>query len=135
MPGITPFSQVPRGSLNAAYKKALLQDENYMEGSLTGPDVETDVSVAALDGGTVRSFAAVTAPAPGRLSLSWVHSGRAQDIPLLLRAALERVRAKYPPETQLTIQAAIPAAASLVAALAPAAQPISYTYIKPMPNP
>lgn len=131
-PDLLPFSQVPRGCLSAAYKKALLQDENYLEGHLSDPEVDQQVSVAILEGGAVRSFAAVTAGEGGRLTLAWVRSGRAQDTPLLLRAAFARMQAQYPPETPLTIQAAIPAAAALVNALAPAARPISYTYSRPV---
>ena len=129
-PGLHSFAQLPKGCLTAAYKKALLAGENYLQTRLDDPAVDQQVSVAVMEGGTVRSFAAFTADPPGQITLAWLRSGRAQDVPLLLRGAFALLRDKYPADTVLTIQAAHPAAAALVSALAPQAQPISHTYVR-----
>ena len=131
VPGLYSFEQLPKGCLTTAYKKAMLAGEDYLETHLDDPSVDQRVSVAVMDGGSVRSFAAFTA-APGQVTLAWLRSGRVQDVPLLLRGAFALLRKHYPPDTVLTIQAANPAAAALVTVLAPQAQPISHTYIRDM---
>lgn len=131
LPGLYPFEQLPKGCLTTAYKKALLQGEDYLEGRLDDPAVDQRVSVAVVEGGSVRSFAAFTA-GQGQVTLAWLRSGRAQDVPLLLRGAFALLRKHYPPDTVLTIQAAHPAAAALVTSLIPQARPISHTYVRAM---
>ena len=130
-PGLHPFEQVPKGYLTMAYKKALLAGEDYLDTRLDDLSVDQRVSVAVIEGGSVRSFAAFTA-APGQVTLAWLRSGCAQDVPLLLRGAFARLRQHYPPDTVLTIQAAHPAASALVTTLIPQAQPISHTYVRGM---
>lgn len=126
------FAQLPKAYLMAAYKKALLLGENYLEVHLDDPAVDQEVSVAMMQGNAVRSFAAFTSCVPGQITLAWLRSDYAQDIPQLLRGAFARIQAKYPPDTVLTIQASHPVAAALVKKLAPEAHPISHTYVKPM---
>ena len=133
--GPLSFGQLPKGYLTAAYKKALILGENYMELHLDDPAVDQDVSVAVTEGSEVRSFAAFTHAAPGQITLAWLRSGQAQDVPLLLRGAFTRLQAKYPPDTVLTIQASHPVASALVTTLIPRAVPISHTYIKPLQQP
>ena len=124
----TPFGQVPRYSLTAAYQKAAGQGMNYLEVPLTHPSVDSQVSVAILQGNTVRSFLALMPTAPGRIRLAWMQSSRPQDVPALLRGSFARLQAKYPLETVLTIQAVTPAAHALIDRLLPGARPISRFY-------
>lgn len=126
--GCTPFAQVPRHSLTAAYQKAAGQEENYLEIPLTHPSVDGEVSMAILEGDTVRSFLALTPTAPGRIRLAWMQSGRPQDVPALLRGSFARLQASYPPETVLTIQTVVPEARNLLDRLCPGIRPISRFY-------
>lgn len=125
-----PFAQVPPNSLNAAYKKAMAQGENYLDCPLTHPSVDPQVSVAVMEGDTVRSFAVFTPTSPGRVRLAWVKSGQPQDLPLLLHTAFARLRDQYPPETVLTIQTVTDASQELVANLIPEARPISFSFVR-----
>ena len=131
--GATCFAELPRGALSATYRAALVKGGAYLPFPLTDPRVDARVSVAVMERNEIRSFAAFTAPEPGRIDLAWVQSGRPQDMPLLLHAAYLRVRKHYPPETVMTVQAISPAAAALVTALLPHARPISHTYVRAIP--
>lgn len=124
------FAQVPPDSLAAAYKKAAAQGENYLDCPLTHPSVDAQVSVALMEGDTVRSFAVFTPTGPGRVRLAWVKSGQPQDLPLLLHTAFVRLREQYPPETVLTIQTVTDASQELVANLIPEARPISFGFVR-----
>lgn len=130
--GAKPFAQVSPDSLNAAYKKAVAQGENYLDCPLTHPSVDPQISVAVMEGDTVRSFAAFTPTSPGRVRLAWVKSGRPQDLPLLLHTAFARLRGQYPPETVLTIQTVTDASQELVDNLIPEARPISFSFVRPV---
>ena len=132
--GVRTFSQLPREALSEAYKAALVQDENYLPGPLTGPEVDARISTAVAAGGQLRSFLAFTAPRPGRVDLAWAKSGKAGDLPLLLRASYLRLRELYPPHTLVGIQAVNPAAAALVKAILPQARPISHTWVRSIPT-
>ena len=132
--GVWAFSDLPRGALSEAYRAALVQDENYLPGPLTGPEVDAGLSTAIVEGGQIRSFLAFTAPRPGRVDLAWAKSGRASDLPLLLRASYLRLRESCPPHTLLGIQAVEPAAAALVRTILPQARPISHTWVRSIPT-
>lgn len=130
--GPVPFEKVSTSALTAAYKKAAVSGENYLDVPLTDPSVEQRVSMAMLEQGALRSFAAFTTQGPDLVTLAWVKSGQSSDLPLLLQAAFVRLREHYPPETRLAIQAVDDQAAQLIAAILPGISPVSRSFVRPV---
>ncbi|MCD8363674.1 MAG: GNAT family N-acetyltransferase [Lachnospiraceae bacterium] len=127
---VLSFEQLPARALEVACKKEAAVGEDYLEGGLTGPDVDVQTSVVVMSGREIRSFMAFTASDPDSLSLAWVKGGEAEDLPLLFRAAFARICEKYSPETRFIVQAVNPSAVALIRGVIPAAVPVSHTWVK-----
>ncbi len=128
--GVVPFEELSAAMLTEVYKREAAAGENYLETPLTDDSVDKRVSCAILEGGRIRSFAAVTATAPERVTLAWVKSAQPQDMPVMLRGAFGKLSQLYTPDTTLTIQAVNSASARLITTLIPAAEVISHTFTR-----
>lgn len=128
--GILPFSRISPQLLDAAYQRAVRNEENYLDVPFTHDSVEREVSVGMVWEDALRSFAAFTVPGPGQLRLAWLKIEHPIDLPLLLRAACLLLREAYPPETEITLEAVSSPADELARSLLPGAKPISHTYTR-----
>lgn len=127
--GVTSFARLDAQALELA---ATAADVPLPQGGLTGTEIERDVSMAMVQGGFVKAFAAFDFSCGGRLTLAAVWSGEVGPTAplLLLRGALCAIRAKYPADTTLAVQSTNAASCALVAALLPQARPISRSYLR-----
>ena len=130
----TPFSELSEGTLSLMKKAAMMADALQPEGGLSAQTVERDLSVAYLNGSKPEAFMVFDTSWPGGLTLAAVWSGSKDPaiLPALLRSAVARARAKYPPETKVMVQAVTGVSAALTQTLLPESGAISYTYYRPL---
>lgn len=130
----TPLCQLGESDLSALMHAAQAAQAPLPPGGLRGEQVEKEVSVACLENGVPQGYVIGDTSWPGGLTLSAVWSNGVEPTLLvaLLRNALARAAAKYPPETKLAIQTVNSRAAALLQAMLPDAEPISMTYRLPL---
>ena len=90
--------------------------------------------MAYLNGSKPEAFLVFDTSWPGGLTLAAVWSGSKDPaiLPALLRSAVARARAKYPPETKVMVQAVTGVTAALTQTLLPESGAISHTYYRPL---
>ncbi len=103
-------------------------------GGLRSPEIDREVSVAAVENNRLMGLAVLDHSCCGTLTLAslWSAPGNPQLVVSLLRSALARVKEKYPPQTPLAFQTVTPASVRLIRGLLPDAEPVSYIYYRPM---
>ena len=128
----TPVCQADESALSLAEKYALAEQLPLPPGGLRGEKVDREVSVVWEQDGRVEAWVEVDKSWPGGLTVSSVCSWSKDPIavPSLLRAAMARARALYPPQTPVVIEAGGGVAERLVQVLLPGARVVSRTYVR-----
>lgn len=126
----TPFSELSDGTLSLMSKAAMVANAPLPEGGLLAKTVDREISAAHISGSKADAYVIFDTSWSGGLTLSAAWSGSKDPtvLPLLLRSAVARMREKYPPETQIAVQAVNTASAALIRTLLPGAETISYNY-------
>ena len=130
----TPLDQLDEAALSLVERTLLSADAPLPEGGLHAPTLDRALSAVVLRDNMPQALALVERQADGSLSLSaaWSAGTAPAALPMLLRSMLARALAQESRDTELTVQTITPAAAALVRALLPEAEPLSYVYVRPM---
>lgn len=126
----TPFCKLSKTLLYSTEQIAAQANAPMPKGGLLADSIDQDISAAVLEKGCIQAYILFDHSWSDGLMLSalWSQSASPLTLPGLLRFAAERLRKKFPPETQLALQTVNDTAEALVKALLPDAIPISYTY-------
>ena len=129
-----PFAELSAGAISLMGKAAVMARAPIPEGGLQAKTVDPDLSVAVFHGNNPEAYVVIENDRPGSLTLSAAWSGSKDRtlMPNLLRSAVSRACEKYPPETQIVIQAVNRASAMLIKTLLPDAEVISHTFYRPL---
>ena len=129
---IVPFSKVSEDLLHLTQKHAFAKDAPVPEGTLTGQEIEKELSHVVKKDGEVVAFIAFDRSCCGVLTLSSLWSEESDPIMLfsLLKTVIKRAKELYPLKTPIALQVINDQSLRLIEAIVPDAKRVSYTYEK-----
>jgi GNAT superfamily N-acetyltransferase len=129
---IRPFSRIPNICLAKAGLRAGELGVPMSDATLTGAEIDRDISVALLQDNDVTAFLAFDRSFVGRLTIggAWAAGAGLMAMPAMLRGAFSRAMDKFPPETEMAAQAVTDIAVRMIHAIVPDARPVSRSYYR-----
>lgn len=115
-----PFSEIPPAYVRELDHYMMANDGAPLPVPLENADLDTDLSVAILDGTRIDSFIVFDHSFAGNLTLAYAESGKKGNSAFssMLRTAYQKCLKKYPPDTDIIIHAVNPLSVALVKKLA-----------------
>ena len=129
---IVPFAKVADDILHMTQKHAFEKGAPVPEGTLTGQEIEKELSHVVIKDGEVVAFAVFDRSCCGVLSLCSLWSEESNPIILfsLLKTVNTRAKELYPPKTPIALQVINDRSLRLIEAIVSDAKKVSYTYEK-----
>ena len=119
-PKVLNFADVDEYLLRKEHKRAMAAGDPVPFGSFVSPSVRKDLSAAYVEGDEVMGYLVIEEPEPGVLSVSSaLNRGNAKVFTLVLKKALDNLKANFEPETVLMVPVINSVSAGIVKKLDP----------------
>ena len=127
---VRPFSHLSEDLLHAAQKRSVALGTPQPEQTLTGKELEPELSHALVKDGRIEAYAVVDHSCCGMLTLCalWIEDSNRATLNTLVKSVIARAQELYPPQTRVAMQAVNDQSRRLILKLVPQAGKVSYTY-------
>ncbi len=127
---VRPFSHLSEDLLHAAQKRSVALGTPQPEQTLTGKELEPELSHALVKDGRIEAYAVVDHSCCGMLTLCalWIGDSNRATLNTLVKSVIARAQELYPPQTRVAMQAVNDQSRRLILKLVPQAGKVSYTY-------